>query len=270
MLTSLLLQELSLLANCLEPADQLLLDLIFDRVDDAMLLEIAQADYGDDVAIHLEALHQIKAYNRPMPLGWHPGEVLCLTRWTEWDSLKAADGAIAQRNHWMRLFACTVLIWVSLEPENHDYQEEYWNHLEGEDSTVIQFLESALYLGEDVSFAALKFLSWRMQCQIARALIDEDFGNCPCYAIAMLLLWVSLDQPDSEIIGFLIAIAYCAQGDFPIAREIEACQLSQKWRDTIQRILLDQTIPPDDRLGKSRAARSNPALQKLAIELMGN
>jgi uncharacterized protein YciU (UPF0263 family) len=69
MLTSPLLQELSLLANCLEPADRLLLDLIFDRVDDAMLLEIAKADYGDDVAIHLEALHQIKAYNRPLSTG---------------------------------------------------------------------------------------------------------------------------------------------------------------------------------------------------------
>jgi hypothetical protein len=94
----------------------------------------------------------------------------------------------------------------------------------------------------------------------------------------MLLLWVSLEQPDSEIIGFLIAIAYCAQGDFPIAREIEACQLSRKWRDTIQRILLDPTTLQDNSLGKDHgasndrllSARSNPELQRLTIALMGS
>lgn len=41
----------------LEPADSVLLALIFDRVDDSMLVEIAKADYGDDVDIHLAALH---------------------------------------------------------------------------------------------------------------------------------------------------------------------------------------------------------------------
>jgi hypothetical protein len=60
----------------LEPADNPLLTLIFDRVDDSMLLEIAKADYGDDVDIHLAALHQIRANNIPIPMQWHPGEVL--------------------------------------------------------------------------------------------------------------------------------------------------------------------------------------------------
>jgi hypothetical protein len=263
--------------DCLQPADRPLLDLIFEHVDDSMLLEIARCDYGDDVEIHLAALHQIRANNIPVPIQWHPGEVLCLTRWKEWDSLSAQDGAISTRNHWMRLFACTVLIWASLEPENYEYSGEYWNHIDGENSTIIQLLDSALHLGDDVSLAALKFLCWRMQCQIQRALIDEDFGNCPCYALAMLLLCVSLDRCNSEIVSFLISMAYCNHEYIPISKEID-CQRSQKWRDAIYRILLDPTAPDYARLGKAHASvqadasqtRSNPELQRLGMELMGH
>jgi hypothetical protein len=266
----------------LEPADNPLLALIFDRVDDSMLLEIAKADYGDDVDIHLAALHQIRANNIPIPMRWHPGEVLCLTRWAEWDSLSTKDGAISTRNHWMRLFACTVLIWASLEPENYEYNgDEYWNHIDGEDSTIIQFLDSALNLGEETSLAALQFLGWRMQCQRQRALLDEDVGNCPCYAVAMLLLWVSLvggaaslEHRDPEMVSYLISVAHCNE-NFPISREIDECQLSQKWRDTIENILLDPTAPDYDRLGKAHASaqadalRTNPALQNFGLELIG-
>ena len=227
-----------------------------------MLLEIAMADYGDDVALHLEALHQMRSGSIPAPLQWCPGEVLCLTRWTEWDSLTAQDGAIATRNHWMRLFACTVLIWASLEPENYEYRAEFWGYSEGEDSTIIQFLDSVLELGEDVSIAALEFLGWRMQSQIQRASTDEDFGNCPCYAVAMLLLCVSLNRCDSELVSFLLSMANCNSEHIPIFREINEGQLSHKWRDKIFQILLNPAA--------SDYARSNPALQSLGIELMGN
>jgi hypothetical protein len=256
--------------NWLESSDRPLLALVFDRVDDSMLLEIARADYGDDVNLHLERLHQIRAGSIPAPLQWHPGEVLELTRWTEWDSLTTPDGAIATRNHWLRLFACTVLIWASLEPENYEYNDEYWSHVVGEDSTIIQFLDSALELGDDVSIAAIEFLGWRMQCQMQRALLDEDFGNCPCYAVAMLLLCVSLNRCNPELVSFLISMAYCNSEYIPIFREIDECQLSQKWRDKIYRILLDPAAPDSARLGKAHASRTNPTLQNLGVELMGN
>lgn len=260
----------------LESSDRPLLDLIFDQVDDSMLVEIAMCDYGDDVEIHLAALHQIRANKIPIPMQWHPREVLELTRWTEWDNRNPQDEAISTRNHWMRLFACTVLIWASLEPENYEYRGEYCDFIEGEDSTIIQFLDSVLHLGDDVSIsqsecyanAALKFLGWRMQCQIQRALVDEDFGYCPCYAVAMLLLCVSLDRCDPEIVSFLISIAYCNDEHIPISREINECQRSQKWRDTIYRILLDPTASGYARLGKVHASRT-PELQRLGMELMG-
>jgi hypothetical protein len=244
--------------DCLEPSDRPLLDLVFGQIDDAMLLEIARGDYGDDVEIHLAALHQMRSNKIPVPLQWHPGEVLCLTRWTEWDSLSSHS----TRNHWMRLFACTVLIWASLEPENYVYQLGDGNHSEGEESTIIQLIDSALYLGDDVAIAALKFLAWRMQSQLERALIDEDFGECPCYAVAMLLLCVSLDRCNSEIISFLISIACCNHEYIPIFNEIDNCQLSQKWRDKIHQILLDPTALDN--------ARSNLDIQNLGLEIMGD
>jgi hypothetical protein len=264
--------------DCLEPSDQPLLNLIVEHIDDAMLLEIARCDYGDDVEIHLAALHQIRAKNIPTPLEWYPGEVLNLTSWTKLNSLKSQDGGISTRSHWMRLFACTVLIWASLEPENDKDPDEYWYYIDGEQSTIIQFLDSALYLGDDVSIAALRFLGWRMQSQIKRALIDEDFGHCPCYAVAMLLLCASLDRGDPEIVSFLISIAYCNHEYIPIFKEINDCQLSQEWRDTIHRIFLDPTAPDNTRSGKDDAVhnnklsptQSNPELQHLVMELMGS
>jgi 2-polyprenyl-3-methyl-5-hydroxy-6-metoxy-1,4-benzoquinol methylase len=254
----------------LEPIDIPLLTLIFDHVDDSMLAEIANSDYGNDADIHLAALHQIRAKNIPIPMQWYPGEVLELTRWTEWDSLNPQDRVISTRNHWMRLFACTVLIWASLEPENYEHQGEYWCHIDGEDSTIIQFLDSALNLGDDTAIAALKFLAWRIECQMQRALLDEDFGNCPCYAVAMLLLYVSIVSGDSfwehrydpEIVSSLISVAHCDNEYYLISKRIDECQRSQKWRDTIQQILLDSTAPD--------YARSNPELQQFGMELLAD
>jgi hypothetical protein len=257
-----------------EPSDQPLLDLIFEHVDDSMLFDMAKADYSDDVDLHLAALHQIKAKNIPVPLLWHPAEVLCLTRWTELDNLVTQDGVVRQatrsieRDHWMRLFACTVLIWASLEPENYEDDKGYWYYIEGESSTIIQLFESALNLGNEATIAALKFLSWRMKCQMQRAAIDEDFSECPCYAIAILLLYISLfggasstgNQYDPEMISCLIAVAHCNNEYIPVHREINDCQRNQKWRDKIYQILLNSTA--------SDYARSNQEIQTFVRKLL--
>jgi hypothetical protein len=257
-----------------EPADQPLLDLIFKHVDDSMLTEMARADYGHDVDLHLAALYQIKAKNIPVPLPWHPAEVLCLACWTESDNLIMQAGVVpqakhlAERNHWMRLFACTVLIWASLEPENYDDDKGYWYYIEGESSTIIQLFESAVNLGNEATIAALKFLSWRMKSQMQRAAIDEDFGECPCYAMAILLLYVWLfgrasppsNQCNSEMVSFLIAAAHCNNEYISIHKEINDCQRQQKWRDAIRQILIDSTA--------SDYARSNPEIQNFAKKLL--
>jgi hypothetical protein len=168
----------------------------------------------------------------------------------------------------MRLFACTVLIWASLEPENYEDDKGYWYYIEGERSTIIQLFERAINLGNEAAIAALKFLSWRMKCQIQRAAIDEDFGECPCYAMALLLLYVWLfgrasttsNQCNSEMVSFLISVAHCNNEYIPIQREINDCQRQQKWRDTIHQILLDSTA--------SDYARSHQEIQNFAQKLL--
>jgi hypothetical protein len=85
-----------------------------------------------------------------------------------------------------------------------------------------------------------------------------------------LLLCVSLNRCDPEIVSFLISMAYCNHEYIPIFKEINDCQRSQQWRDTIYRILLDPTTPDYARSGKFLVGQSNLAIQSLGLELMGD
>jgi hypothetical protein len=101
-----------------------------------------------------------------------------------------------------------------------------------------------------------------MQYQIQCALLDEDMGNGLCYAVAMLWLYVSLEWCDPEVVSFLIAVAHTNDEYLPISKILKESQESQKWKDTIHRILLAPTAPP--------YIRSNPELSKFGMELTGN
>jgi hypothetical protein len=242
----------------LAPDDEPLLKLMAQHVDDSMLTVISKADFGDSAATHLEALHQIKAGNIPIPMPWNPGLVLGLTQWAEPDDPTRSDVPMGAVGHWMRLFACAVLIRASIELEDYDYQTEDWAYLD-EDHTVVQLLESALTLGHDTSLAALRFLGLRMQYQMKRLPIDEDIGNGTFYAVAMLLLCVSLDQGDPEMINFLISAAQFNDEYLPISKMIAESMQSQKWKDIIHRLLLEPTKSP---------ACSNRELQNFGMELL--
>jgi hypothetical protein len=238
--------------------DEPLLKLMAQNVDDSMLTIISEADCGDSADTHLEALHQIKAGNILIPMPWNPGLVLGLTQWTEPDDPTHSDVPMGAVGHWIRLFACTVLIRASIELENYDYKTEDWMYLD-EDHTIIQFLESALQLGHDVSLAALRFLGWRMQYQVKRLPIDEDIGNGLYYAVAMLLLCVSLDECDPEIINFLISIAHSNDEYLPISKVLAKSLRSQKWKDIIRRLLVEPT---------NSSTCLNAKLRKFGIDLM--
>jgi hypothetical protein len=245
----------------LDPTDKPLFALLFQHVDDAMLAEISRADFGYDADTHLETLRGIREGTIPVPMPWCPGKVLALTQWTEPDDSTPKDMQIGIRGHWIRLFACTVLIRASIELQNHEYKTEDWAYLD-EDETIVQFLDSSLKLNSDISLAALQFLSWRMQYQMQCALLDEDMGNCPCYAVAMLLLCVSLDRCDPEVVSFLIAVAHTNDEYIPISKILNESLRSQEWKDTIHCILLDSTA--------SQYTRSNPELRKFGMELIGH
>jgi hypothetical protein len=243
----------------LEPANEPLLILVFQQIDDSMLARIAEADFRCDAGTHLKALYQIRAGNIPIPMPWNPGLVFDLVQWTEPSDPTCKDVPMETVGHWTRLFACAVLVQASIELENYEYKTEDWQYID-EDHTIAQFLDSALKLGHDTSLAALRFLGWRMQYQMRQPSLDEDTGNCPCYAVAMLLLCVSLDRCDFEIIDFLISVAHSNDEYLPISKIIGESLRSQKWKDMIRRILLESS--------SSSSAHSNPKLKKFGMELM--
>lgn len=69
--------------NAFRPDADELLDRLCPLIDDGMLHDIAEADYGTDAAKHLPPLKQFRD-NRIIPvLDWHPAEVLELIRWSQ-------------------------------------------------------------------------------------------------------------------------------------------------------------------------------------------
>jgi hypothetical protein len=132
-----------------------LLDLARRQVDDAMLAEIARADYGQDTATHLAALGPIRDHGLvPAPMRWHPGEVLELIRWSQPDNAEWKPGGTGKRGHQMRAFACAALLRAAAEPGNECY-------VSSDDSSLAQCLASAKVLGEEMLEATARFLTWR-------------------------------------------------------------------------------------------------------------
>ncbi|MEI8380032.1 MAG: hypothetical protein WCJ09_07890 [Planctomycetota bacterium] len=227
-----------------EPTKDPLLDLAFRRVDDSMLREIAEADYGMDSDAHLQGLLAIKAGQMYVPMKWKPKEVLELTRWTEPEDPSSESGSPATRDHWMRLLSCAILIRAAAEPENDGY-------FNGEGSTIIQLVDSAIKLGEETTVATLQFLRWRMEYRR----LDE--WNRPYFAVAVLLLSVLLNKCDPQITRDLIAAANFEVIAF--SQLFDDCLLSQKWKDATRRILCESVAASEDvrRFGTLLLGRTN-------------
>src|SRR5262245_40470300 len=114
------------------PAADLLLDHARRQIDEAMLMEIARADYEQDVDAHLTALRAIRDLGiTPAPMEWHPGEVLELIRNSEPEVPAWKPGGTGRRGHQMRAFACAALLRAVAEPAN-------WGIDSCEDSSLAQ------------------------------------------------------------------------------------------------------------------------------------
>jgi hypothetical protein len=208
----------------LEPADGALLTLACQHVDNSMLREIAEADYGMDDKAHLASLRQIKSGGTLIPLDWWPREVLELIRWSEPADPTWKPGALGTRGHWMRLFACTILIRAGAEPGNG-------GSFLGEDSTIIQLVDSAMRLGHETTVAAMRFLAWRFK---TRPLYEEDRSY---YAVALLLLSASINAYDPELLD--LAINCTLSDESPIADLFRQSQKSEVWRSITNRLLVE-------------------------------
>lgn len=128
-----------------EPDPDGLLSWLCDRLSEEDLNAIAAADYGEDQAQHLQALRAIRdTVAVPQSLGWYPGEVCALTRWSGPDEASPATTArhaddpdrIAQARR--RAFAAAVLLRASVGGDRGG---------EFESATAAVLIESTLILG---------------------------------------------------------------------------------------------------------------------------
>lgn len=208
----------------LDPSSDDLLRIVFSNVDESMLREIAAADYGQDFDEHLEQLAAIKSGKILAPMQWEPKEVLELIRWSEPEDPSWSPGSTGDRGHWIRLFACAALLRAASEPANQGY-------FTGEDSTIIQLVESAMKLGDKTSHAALKFLCWCMQTR------PPEETERPYFAIGTLILLVRLDKLDPGIFEVLEP-ATKPSGLYP-SRLFEDCQTSKTWHRLVSEVLIE-------------------------------
>lgn len=163
------------LVDAYPPDAALLLARFRGLVDEDMIREISEADYGSDAEEHLAALLKIwREGVLPDQLAWEPREVLELIRWSEPEEPGWKPGATGRRGHLMRGFACTVLLRAIRQPANRPY-------MEGANETLVQLLDSAQALDENLWPALARLLTWQLP-----QLGDED--DAPFFAFALLLV----------------------------------------------------------------------------------
>jgi hypothetical protein len=141
------------------PCRDLSLDRTRSAVDDEMLIVIARADYGHMANEMLAELRPIRDQgNLPTPISYQLGEVLELTRWSDPDHPNAPPfepGPSGSIGHYIRLFACAVLLRAAAEP---CYRYEDMGH----DSTLSRSFDSAMILGTEMEEALACIVTWRL------------------------------------------------------------------------------------------------------------
>jgi hypothetical protein len=220
------------------PSPEPLLELVIEHNDDSMLHEIAAADYGIYCDEHYAAiLKLIQQRNFADLMEWEPGEVLDLIRWSEPEDSTWKPGSTGTRGHWMRLFACAMLLRAGAEPKNRD-------RFSGEESTVIQLIASSIALGAETTGAALGFLHWRLQ--------EEQGGwMTPYIVLGLLLLAVSSADYDQTLLSDLLPkldSEFCSSEDL-----LRFCTKQDAWRSMLRSVVLEN---PNTELGfvKERVA----------------
>jgi hypothetical protein len=156
-------------------ADKTALTPIFQaNIDEAMLREIANADYGEGAEECHALLQQFLRTGLVESDDFQLREVLELTRW--------APGP-GRHGDWERLFACTALLQLS---------SRFPERFEGECETLAPLVLHAIELGEPVAQASASMLAWRF---LAYPGNEEDR---PFLAFAILLLAVHLEGPEGR------------------------------------------------------------------------
>jgi hypothetical protein len=164
------------------PSADLLLDRARRRTDNAMLMDIACADYGLQAEEMMAELRPIRDRGVvPTPLPWMLCEVLSLTHFSnpdQPDTPPFEPGPTGLSGHQARLFACAVLLRADADlPREEGYLPT--------DSALAQCLVSANLLGKEMSEAAACYLTWR----ISR---EESGFESLLFALGLLILAIRL------------------------------------------------------------------------------
>jgi hypothetical protein len=227
-----------------QPSETALLNCLQSRVDNSMLQEIAEADYGCGAEENFQVLQEVRnGKNLPVPLVGVLKEVLELIRWSEPDDPSWKPSRRGIRGHLMRAFACTLLLLAAAQPENANY-------IEGENQTIIQLVASVIALGHEVAQAALSFLSWCFP------LVSDANEEKPFYAMAILLLQVFLSKYDKDGEDLLMTCNWVINEEartrsnflFPYTTSwlLDLSFFNSKrqtWEAITRRVLLEPSIP---------------------------
>lgn len=161
------------------PSRNALIDSARLETDDAMLMEIAKADYGQGVD---ELMPEIRAIRDtgivPSPVSNMLFEVLTLTHYSNLDVPEAPPlepGPAVLRAHQTRFFACALLLHI----------ESGWPYefCLTTGSALANGIISAKHLNEGMSAAVGCFLTWRL---VGQKEVEESEGVL--FALALLIL----------------------------------------------------------------------------------
>lgn len=167
----------------LHPSQSALTPLLEANLDQGMLREIAEADYGFEAGHCLQLLDPILHGGAVALEEFCVREVLELIRFSEPEIDNWSPGGKGKRGHWMRLFACAALVRAApLDPETFS----------SESDTLAPLVASAIHLGEPAARAAASLLAWRF---LAYPGSDQDPAF---FAFAILLLSASVERAEDR------------------------------------------------------------------------
>ncbi|MFA6113384.1 MAG: hypothetical protein WC729_05315 [Sphingomonas sp.] len=136
------------------------------HVDDAMLQEIADADYTAGAQLHYDALLGMRDKGLLPAFAWHPHEVLELIRWSEPDRPDHKPGGAGVRGHWMRAFCCAALLRSAGTADMGAYNSF--------NETVAGLVASLEAVGADLWNEAGSLLTWFVDRTASAGYAEED------------------------------------------------------------------------------------------------
>lgn len=173
-----------------EPDAGLLLAALAPRIDEAMLRDIANADYARQANEHYAVLRRMRDEGLVPGPEWVPQEVLELIRWSQPDQPGWMPGGQGARGHWMRAFCCASLLRMAGEKGMRPHVSF--------NETIVGLLASLDTLNVSLWPETGALLSWFME----RLALERDRGEEPFLGVTLLYCALHVVAvPDASIVA---------------------------------------------------------------------